>query len=398
MTSYRASRSHNGNGVLAESPANPFHDFNRVFVQRCTADSLAGRGAPTTSLAGPSHSYEAPIFHHGALGYELLFRTLTTPGGLGHTEADGDKVLPDFANADRVVLVGFSGSSRGLAHNADAFAEVIDGLTGSGASVKLVFDAAFSPSLENELHWDETGAMVAGNGLYQRNRPFPDGMNPLQMEPDADGPGEDAFSSAGFEVGGATRDGLQWWGAQPDQSCIAEHGEDYLWECAEREHVIANHLTTDTFIAHRLYDASEVGSPTGVPVHGWMHSRAACQEEPTVDNCYNWNDDDYRDRSRFQIETMMARHSIDAEEAPYSGSYGAFATEGSGHEGLIDTTNSQAPLARCDGGMVVPGTTITLAEAVRGFVDDTLPTPYWRAVAGLPHPSGGVWSSPASCP
>lgn len=399
MSGYEVARSRAGQGVLdARATRNPFHDFNRVFVNRCTSDSLAGRGAPTTTIAGATYVYEAPIFHHGALGYEALFRHLATAGGLAHSENGVAKTLPSFASADRVVLVGFSGSSRGLAHNGDAFAAVIAGLTGNQAAVKLVFDAAFSPSLENELHWNESGDEVANSDLFNHTaRPIPTSANPVRMEPDEDGPGEDLISSASFEVGGATREGLRWWGAQEDASCLAEHGADYAWHCAEREHVIANHITTDLFIAHRLYDTSEVGSPTGIPVHGWMHSRAACALNRTVEACYNWHDDDYRDRSRFQLQTLMAQHATSGEEQPYAGSYAAFATEAAGHEGLIDTMNMTQSLGRCDGGVIVPGTSVRLVDAVRSFVDGTLPGAYWHAVEGLPHPAGGTWASPSRC-
>ena len=80
-----------------------------------------------------------------------------------------------------------------------------------------------------------------------------------------------------------------------DSSCEGMHGVAYAWECAEREHLMANHITTDAFFAHRLYDETETGGTTEVPVHGWMHSRAACQADRTAFNCYNWHDDDYRE-------------------------------------------------------------------------------------------------------
>ena len=115
------------------------------------------------------------------------------------------------------------------------------------------------------------------------------------------------------------------------------------------------------------------------------------------DPTHDWNDDDYRDRSRFQLETMMTRHATEGEEQPYAGTFAAFATEGVGHEALSNTANLAQALGRCDASAMVPGTSITLVDAVRAFVDDALPTPYWHAIQGLPHPAGGIWSSPPLC-
>ena len=397
MSSHDAARSYSGTGVLEAAPgANPFHGYNRVFVERCTSDSLAGRGAPITSVRGPRFTYAAPIFHHGARGYEAAFRALSRDGGLPHTENGEAKRLPDFRGATHVVLIGFSGSSRGLAHNGDGFADVIAGLTSGRARTTLAFDAAFSPSLENELHWDETGATLSGNDLYSRVGGIPTESAPHQMEPDEDGPGEERVSSAGFELGGATREGLLWWGAEPDTSCVSTHGAAWRWECAEREHVMANHLRSHTFIAHRLFDASETGSPMGVPVHGWMHSRAACTAMRSLANCYNWHDDDYRDRSRFQLETMMSRHADAGEEAPYGASFAAFATAKTAHEGLISGAQMVQSLGRCEGGAFDSVASVRLVDALRLFVEGALPN-YWSAIEGLPHPDGGVWSSPGNC-
>ena len=396
MSSYRVSRSHDGSGVLAANPnLNPFHRYNRVFVDRCTSDSLAGRGAPISSVSNERRTYTAPIFHHGALVYESAFSTLATAGGLAHNEAGESKRLPDFSMADHVALVGFSGSSRGLAHNGDAYAAVIARLSGGDAEVSLIFDAAFSPSIENELHWDRNGDISDGNSLYTHARDVPTSAAPIQMEVDEDGPGEERISTAGFETGGATREGLSWWGADPDASCVEAHGADYAWECAEREHVMANHLTTPSFIAHRLFDSSETGSPMGVPVHGWMHSRAACQAERSLENCYNWHDDDYRDRSLFQLTTMMREHASSGEESPYPGVYGAFATALARHEGLVATELMGQRLVRCDPGPV-PGSEIRLVDAVLAFVERELPN-YWHALEGIPHPDGGIWASPDRC-
>lgn len=408
-----------GNGVLNSAPGtNPFHDYNRVFVQRCTGDSLAGRGAPSLVISGNTGDYAAPIFHHGAHAFEATFRALVASGGRPHLEfgapctkdtqcpdtcsptvgrCEDAKTLPDLSDAEQVVLLGFSGSSRGLAHNGDAFAEVLATLAGDEVDVKLVFDAAFSPSLENEMHWAASGAPIPGTDLYQRPISVPDAASPAQMELDEDGKGLRDYSSRDFELGGATREGLAWWGVQEDQSCLDHHGDPYAWHCAEREHVIANHLTTDTFIAHRLLDSTETGGPTAVPVHAWMHSREACTAAPSISSCYNWVDTSYRDRSRTQLETFVSLHATLGEEAPYLGVYAAFATEGSSHVALLDDIQLGQTLGRCDGAMV-NGSEVRLVDAVVRFTENTLPTNYWHAVQGLTHPAGGHWSTPSLCP
>ena len=417
-SSHQAGVGYDGTGVLDSAPGrNPLHDYNRVFVERCTADSLAGRSAPITRLtSGSGAPLEAPIFHHGALGYEAAFRHLARPEGASYLAygapcaddgpCDGScdvevgrceepAALPSLAAADKVVLVGFSGASRGLVHNGDAFAAVLGELA-PAADVSLVLDAAFSPSLENELRWETSGAERSGD-MYAPAIDVPDLAHPIAMEEDEDGPGNELISSGGFEVGGATREGLAWWGTAEDASCLAAHGDPYPWQCAEREHVIANHLTTDAFLAHRLYDQTETGGPTAVPVHGWMHSRAACREEATEANCYNWHDDSYRARTHHQLLTFLSRHATAGEEQPYAGTFAAFATEGSHHEGLVDPDNLTHVLGQCVGGVIAPGSEVSLIGAIEAFIDGALPSDHWGAVEGAPHPNGGVWSAPGRC-
>lgn len=401
MTTLRAPFSANGGGLLSDNPRNPFHRYNRVRLKKCNKDGFNGdtsrpadaqEARPQAQLGNLTYDFD--LHFHGARNWLAAFRALEN-GDTQHSEFDGAcaqdsdcaaggtcvrqaneqpvnmcryrKLLPPLSNADNVVLAGWSGGSRALANTGDTLAALLaDGPDplAPGASVHLAFDAPWKPGLESDtafLHGVDNMYLVS-------DAQIPDAANPGLLPTDADAAienGADAhFSQRDFLPGGGRREALEFWGAQLDESCLAIHGTD-TWHCYERNHVLANHVTTASFTRMAQRDTTGIDSPNS----RHMHSRLDCIADMSQMNCYDWVDEEFRRRTFQQNVDYFRDFDSLSEEGPGAPDRGVFAPDNRKHNGLEDAQQFMAlTLVQCrDDGTELQH--MTLGNALSDWVD-----------------------------
>ena len=243
-----------------DSILNPvFSNYNRVRIEKCSYDRYMGRVA----YAAPG-GYFTDIGPTGALvhfnlwqqGYPIILEALQalTPG-LVYTTWSVDPVtgsvvssqetLPPLTSAEKVLFVGHSGGAHGLMHNIDNLAAALAAIPGFTGDVRALFDANFLPSNNNEV-----------------------GFDPLQVGTDAYSglwAGQTAATSNTF-----TYNGARYWpsslqkaqydmiDAVLDTSCMTAHvATGDPWACADRHHVLLNHIATPFFFREDFTDPNK---------------------------------------------------------------------------------------------------------------------------------------------
>ena len=251
-----------GAGIMSgdPDPANPFARANRVHFERCAdAASDAVEMVPVGDGVIPelaeryadapirTRSTPTPLWHHGFKIWSALFHALATKQGRD-LDGDGAPDLPSIADATTVVLVGSSDASTWLIHAADALAGVLRDIAGRDVDVRLVIDGYFNPSLDNEGRYHP--AAPADFNLLTH----PYTITGLCELPDnGDSSVSRACSEAYYRPGVATspirdyRGALDTRGVVSDETCEATHGAG-AWECADRSHLLFQHLQTPVFI------------------------------------------------------------------------------------------------------------------------------------------------------
>lgn len=229
-----------------------FAGYNRIRVDKCSYDRFMGRAfySPVTAI-GPGGG--VIIFDYWQQGYLILQEALDALApGLTYTtwslDAAGNVVssqeaLEPFANAGKVLFVGHSGGAHGLYHNIDNLAADV-AVHAPAADVRVLFDANFLPSNENEAWFDAAtpGVNDAYSGVWA---------------------GESAIAGGALTFDGAA----YWpvspltaqytnWGAVLDASCVAAHPADG-WKCSDRMHVLLNHIATPFFFREDFTDPNQ---------------------------------------------------------------------------------------------------------------------------------------------
>ncbi len=429
MTTLNAPFSQNGGGILSDDPRNPFHRYNRVRLKKCNKDAFVGNVTRPASGEEPrpegtvgALTYEYDLYFHGARAWLAAFETLRS-GYDRHIEFEGaclsdsdcaaggqcvdrfngasvnmcryEKPLPPLANAGNIVLVGWSGGSMALAHTGDWLDEYLAGVdapVAPNATVHLAYDAPWKPALDSD-----TAFWLGGRNMYLvPDHQIPTAASPGQLPPDEDATienGADAlFSKDTFLAGGALRDTYELWGAVQDASCLAMHGGDD-WHCFERNHVLANHVTAPAFTRMAQRD----GSGTDSPGSRHLHSMEACKAAPTEMNCYDWVDEDFRQRAFQQSVDFFRDFDTLSEEGPGAPNRGVFATDNTRHNGLEEPEQfMDVELMQCrEDGAELRRT--TLAETLTAWVDtgSRIGAIEWREGSALGQ--GYLWVSPERC-
>ncbi|MBL8298966.1 MAG: hypothetical protein JNN30_11560 [Rhodanobacteraceae bacterium] len=243
-----------------------FARFHRVRIEKCSYDRYNGRAthAVTAQRPPPAAPIAYTLFQHGQLIVRLTLDTLRGSGaggaGLQYTtyvdDGNGGVAavpvsLPSIADADQVVFVGHSGAAHGLYHNIDRIASQLRGYAGFDGDIRVIHDANFLPTPENEAAFDT----LSPSGLFAH---------------DYSG---NSMALGAYDGGDFFRDPSndnEWyfeqyraWFTSPadslatvfDASCVAAHqaGGD-AWKCRDRLHVRLHHETTPALVREDFRD------------------------------------------------------------------------------------------------------------------------------------------------
>ena len=249
-----------GSGIMNGDPANPFARANRIHFERCAdAASDAVEMVPVGDGVVPelaerypmapirTRSTPTPLWHRGFKIWSALLRSLATDEGRD-LDGDGSSDLPSIADATTVVLVGSSDASIWLVHAADALADVLRSIAGRDVDVRLVIDGYFNPSLDNEGRYHP----AAPANFNMLTHPYTvTGL--CELPHNGDSSISRDCSEASYRPGVASsplrdyRGALDTRGVIPDDSCEATHGAG-AWECADRSHLLFQHLDVPVFV------------------------------------------------------------------------------------------------------------------------------------------------------
>ena len=319
-------------GLVSPSPFNRFHDFNRVFMNKCANDGYLGT---TTRLnVSTAQGTIGSIPQHGNLILKRAFAQLANAASFpGHPTLDA---------ADTIVLVGNSGGGRGLALTGDDHRAHLDSgiLTGGLGRVRLVIDAQFLPSLEQE------NALWLGDpDLYVPDHwtASPPGA---QLPPDQTGTASLAYGPSVFSVG-MPHDQIVTTQPPLDASCLAAHPDlpatpsiDESHACRDEMHVQLHHLTTPTFIKMDIDDSvKRAAAPNHAhdPSYQWFytnfHERIRKQFAAWLDSFALHSELALGADSSPAIATDNARKPANQDLA----AYGPFAGGANSHTGLLDS-------------------------------------------------------------
>jgi hypothetical protein len=234
-----------------------FARFHRVRIEKCSYDRYNGRSTRHVTAAHPTLGIiDYDLFQHGQRIVETAIATLrpgleyTSWRRIGSEVQEYVESLPPLAGADRVVLLGHSGAAHGLMHTADRFREAIQAAP-FGGDVRVVLDANFLHATENEAAFNDP-PLPAGTSLYDH---VTSGTSP------AVAPLSSTYTPAWWsDPASGYRIAYASWSedADPfadvfDGSCVAAHPTE-SWRCADRFHVLFNHLTTPVFVREDLSD------------------------------------------------------------------------------------------------------------------------------------------------
>lgn len=260
-----------GSGILSADPArNPvFAHYNRIRIQKCGYDRHSGRAThpgvtATLPNGGPTFTYD--LYNHGQ---KIVLEALDTLVGAGSGQAglqystwvaDGSSVmstvetLPSIADATQVLFVGHSGAAHGLYQNIDRYGSWLRALPGFVGDVRVVHDAQFQPSVENEAAFDpsQNPDPLLHNTLFDQrtsgHTPLTGGYDSAQYHAQANSPIVRDYL-AWLESAGDSLDTLL------DASCVAAHAAtNDIWKCHDRLHVRLHHETTPALVREDYLD------------------------------------------------------------------------------------------------------------------------------------------------
>ena len=233
-------------GVLGPV-ATDFADWHRIEIQKCTPDRWQGRSVVqqtseavlcstfnlpcTGTLEPPLHdpNTEFDVYLHGDRIVRATLADLAGPTTLYADHAQGTvaDTLPALADADRVLFTCHSNGCNGLHHTFDARADQVTTYA-PNAEVLAVFNMFFAASMEGEHSVTAAaGSVIAGRSVYDHTVP----ATSISGQPMFDL----TYTS------GAQRQTLDWYEAELDASCAADHSADPS-PCYDAMHVLANHL------------------------------------------------------------------------------------------------------------------------------------------------------------
>lgn len=257
-----------GNGILSPDPLrNPvFARYNRVRVHKCGFDRHSGRAThpgvtATDPDSGQTLSYD--LYNHGQ---KIVLHALDTLAGqnqqglsyttwinAGGAVAASTEALPSIADAEQVLLVGHSAAAHGLYQNADRIADHLRAMPGFAGDVRVVHDAQFMPSVENEAAFDpaQNPDPLLHNTLFDQR------MTGVTAASGA----YDSFRYHGAEDS-FFADTYRAWLETPgdyagvlDASCVASHSvSNDVWKCTDRFHVRLHHESTPALVREDFTD------------------------------------------------------------------------------------------------------------------------------------------------
>lgn len=256
------------NGILRTSPAlNPrFAGYHRLRIEKCSYDRYNGRATHEDVELDDTTTYD--LYLHGRRIVELALDELRgdplSGGGLTYTTwvDQGGVVtavtesLPPLESAEQILFWGHSGAGHGLHHSVDGLAERLRGWAGFSGDVRVLIDANFLPSPENEAAFDPLqngdlfdhsfGGSTPEVGAYDGEVHYTDSFYAEQYDAYLEDPGDSLATVH-------------------DASCVAVHeplGEE--WMCRDRVHVLANHLTTPAFVREDFSDPNSEHTVSGL--------------------------------------------------------------------------------------------------------------------------------------
>lgn len=332
-------------GIHRPDAPNEFSDYHRVRIQKCNYDRYNGNATHKGVIALPEQtaaqrSTENPfstltdvaltfdLYHHGQktvrhtldhLRHGLQFPTWIA-AGMEANEHIG--TLPPLENASVILFAGHSGAAHGLMNNIDHINDYLHGWArddGSmfSADVRALFDAQLLPSIESEAAFNEYLNADVYAHQTQCLSPMCEGGPPLHYHYD----GKEYFSSGG--VGGsAFFDGpyLEW-NVQLDTSCLNANPTEQ-WRCADRFHVLYNHIATPFFIREDFTDPNgqHNNNPSGPVNNGhrlfWAKPEIRfCKDPESLEPCLPvLSAADFRARVEEQAEQLLSSFSTKAEQ------------------------------------------------------------------------------------
>ncbi len=255
----------NLNGINKPDPTtNPvFANYNRIRVEKCSFDRFNGRAAYAAAggyfhETGPNNAtVDFDMYQQGypimedviaLLQNGLTYTTWTNFYLLGMVDrvVGIDETLPPLSEAKKVLFVGHSGGAHGLYHNIDHLAANLASIPGFTGDVRVLYDANFVASIENEAAFatDASGAPLNGNAY----------SNLWAGETSGSGT-PFGYDGAAFYTSGQYGEQYRSWNAVFDTSCLAAHaatGDD--WKCHDRYHMLFNHIATPFFFREDFSD------------------------------------------------------------------------------------------------------------------------------------------------
>lgn len=243
-----------------------FARFHRVRIEKCSYDRFNGRATHAVSATPPGAGgpVSFTLFQHGQKIMRLVLDALRGNGagstGLTYTTyvADGlggvstqPVALPSIADATQIVFVGHSGGAHGLYHNIDRLSAALASIPGFQGDVRVIHDANFLPTAENEAAFDVTqpqglfaqqfSGMSAQLGAYDGSTFF--------ANPTSDNRWYVEQYRAWFEAPGDSLNTIF------DASCVASHAASGdSWKCRDRLHVRLHHEATPALVREDFLD------------------------------------------------------------------------------------------------------------------------------------------------
>ena len=234
-------------GILSNSPGNPFRDFNRVRMRKCTYDGYRGDTSESW-LPTSTGLWIERVHHHGYRVIARVFEQLAAGGGPpGFT-------VPALANAQLITIIGNSGGGATVALTGDALRDLVR-LTAPQARVRLVVDAHYLPHIQHEATVNATHLPPAppneflvpwgGSGKLPLAGGCPPAPAPCSISRKYDG--------VQLRNGGLLDVAYRTYNAKLDASCLASHADPS--PCNDEMHVLLHHLSTPFAITMDQHDS-----------------------------------------------------------------------------------------------------------------------------------------------
>jgi len=355
-------------GIYRDDEANPFNDFNMVFLDKCVGDRNLGDATfedyhyrNTTDPRNPVVEYQGPVYFHGFRIVKALLRA-------AHDSSETNTL-------DLVVFQTHSNGTNGQYMYIDRLADYVRELNPS-AEVRGIATSNFRPNLELEATADDDGN-VHWEQMYENLGNHADLSFHIRASEDSLANGMWA-SPWIYHPGGLEYERNSGWGTIDDTptidaSCLAAHPDDSA-PCLDHMHVLFNHISTPIFLVPQLQDPAINNSQHRFTLR--FDRSADCDEGDTCCHDENYYDDvpcdadpsepflttqkasyDLLDFARRNLELARAlreRHATHSEMRPdCTGSpcddsdlpsprFGAFFDDIENHESVHDTDKSMS--------------------------------------------------------